>query len=144
MKNHQTLMLIILGLVFSCTVGFYYSLSPSFEFKGTWIALPFQFVTQRGASPSLVLTSHIIGYLFYLLAGVAFIKQKDLSISNNVKKVLFFFLLIASVLASEFYSIYQQLSDQYAGRFYGIGFTVFLLGVYINYRMKPIKIDQSA
>jgi hypothetical protein len=134
--------LLILGLLFSTTLGFKFNLSQGFEFKGFWISLPIQlFDFAVKSSNELSLTSQLIGYLIYLIFGILCLKRFDLSIKTNMITFIIFCGLIGIVFLSDFYSFYQDLNNQFTGRHFRIGLTVFLLGLTIFYRLNTNKVS---
>ena len=126
--------LLILGLLFSATMGFKFDLANGFELKGWWISIPLQIFDFAGQSSNeLALNSQLIGYVFYLMFGLASLKKHDLQ--ANTSKFLFvtFFILIGLVFISDFYSFYLDINNEFGGRHFGVGLLVFLLGLGIHF-----------
>lgn len=130
-KNPK-LYILMTGLIFSATFGFKYNLAHGLELKGFWISIPIQFLDFAVTSSNqLFLTSQLIGYLFYFIFGILCMKYFGSLISNARIMLIIYFGLIGIVFLSEIYSIYQDLNNQFTGRHFRIGFTVFLLGLAI-------------
>lgn len=139
MNKEEKLNLIILclGLVFCSILGFHFNLNNGLEFKFIWFYFPSKLIDYAGGSSNqLFLTSHIIGYVFYLIFGIRYFKKYYMTEKTN--KILFsiYFTLIALVFISEFYSYYQELTNQFTGRHLRIGLIVFQFGFefFRNYR----------
>ena len=142
-RNILILSVLILGLLFSATVGFKFNLSQGFEFKGFWMSLPVQFFDFAGeGSDELNLTSQLIGYLFYLIFGILCLKRLGPLFKPYKALVIIFFGLISLVFVSDFYSFYQDLNNQFIGRHFKIGFTVFLLGLMLYSKTQKLYLNQ--
>lgn len=132
--------LLILGLLFSATLGFKFNLSNGFEYKGLWFFVPVQFFDLAvKSSNETFLTSHLIGYLFYILFAIYCFKQFDLSLKAIRMILIVFCILTGMVLLSDFYSFYQDLNNQFTGRHFRIGLTVFTIGLILIFRLNAPK-----
>jgi hypothetical protein len=142
MKNRNILIrsLLLMGLLFSATVGFNFNLYQGFEFKGFWITLPTQFFDFAAKSSNeLRLNSQLIGYLFYLIFGILCLKRMKQSIKTHQIILGLYFALIGFVFLSDFYSFYQDLNNQFTGRHLRYGFSIFLYGLFIYYKLTVHK-----
>lgn len=128
-QNQLTGALLILGLLFSVVIRFNFNLRDGFQISGTWIHIPGQLLDIAvKSSNELFLTSHIVGYIFYLSFGLLAVKRIDIKKQINKVLLIIFFALVGLVFLNEFYSWYQDFNHQFTGRHFRIGFLVFLLG----------------
>lgn len=138
-RNILTFSLLILGLLFSAIIRFKFNLSQGFEFKGFGISLPTQFLDFAGVSSNeLSLNSQLIGYVFYLIFGMLYLKRVDFSVKPS-PIIIVFLGLVGVVILSDLYSFYQDLNNQFTGRHFRIGLTVFLIGLVIFNKFKANK-----
>ncbi len=126
--------LLILGLLFSATMGFKFDLANGFELKGWWISIPLQIFDFAGQSSNeLALNSQLIGYVFYLMFGLVSLKIHNLQANTSKFMFVTFFILIGLVFVSDFYSFYQDINNEFSGRHFGVGLLVFFLGLGIHF-----------
>lgn len=131
-QNQITGALLILGLLFSVIVRFNFNLRDGFEITGTWIHIPGQLLDIAvKSSNELFLTSHFVGYIFYLSFALLAIKRIDIKKQINKVLLIIFFALVGMVFLNDFYSWYQDFNHQFTGRHFRIGLLVFLLGTLI-------------
>jgi hypothetical protein len=135
-KKITLLSLVILGLLFSSVLGFDFNLANGFEFHRFWFKPSLQLVDYAGSSPEQILTSQLAGYAFYLLFGMLIFNEIDWSNRRNTVSFLVFVLLIALVIFSDFYSFYQDLTHQFAGRHLRLGQLTGLIGLALYARIQ--------
>lgn len=137
-KHPIAFILLLLGYFFSSVAGFHFNLSNGINFQDFYVKPQFQFLDLAlFCSPEVCLNSQLIGYLFYLVFGIDCAHKLVYFSSNRDRIVLIsFFLLIGLVFISDFYSFYQDLTNQFTGRHFRIGFLVFLVGLSIYYRLQ--------
>ncbi len=136
--------LLILGLLFSATMGFKFNLTNGFELKDWWISIPLQIFDFAGQSSNeLALNSQLIGYVFYLIFGLVSLKTRN--IQSNTSKFLLaaFFVLVGLVFISDFYSFYLDINREFRGRHFGVGLLVFLLGLGIHFDFQKLRSGAS-
>ncbi len=139
MKKHIIIIiyaLLILGLLFTEAFGFKFHLHHGFSFDGFWLRFPLNIFDFGGDSSDLFLTSHLIGYLFYLGAG--YLIHKNYPVDKQGAKLLLplFFAIVTAVFISDFYSYYQDLNNIFAGRHLKMGGLVFLIGALLVKRIR--------
>jgi len=135
-KHKLFLSLSILGLFFSSLLRIRFNLSPDFEFENFWLkVLPLPVFDYAGSSNETELTSTIVGYLFYFIAGLIMIwdVRKD--------KFLFpivcgFLLFTAFATYQEYTSIIQFLNSTYEGQHMRVGPLLFILFLWLRFRYK--------
>jgi hypothetical protein len=139
-KFSTRIIFLLLGLFFSVIAGFYFNLSNGFVFQGFYLTPQFQLLDLAVyCSPEIFLNSQLIGYTFYLIFGIACAKKMDLWPDKMDRtSIVSFFLLIGLVFISDFYSFYQDLTNQFTGRHFRIGMLVFLIGLSICMRLQRI------
>ena len=135
-KQNLFLYLSVLGLLFSSLLRIRFNLSPNFEFSNFWLkVLPLPIYDYAGSSNETQLTSTIVGYFFYFIAGLIMIwdVRKD--------KFLFpivcgFLLLTAFASYQEYTSLIQDIKSTYKGQHMRIGPGLFVLFLWLRYRYK--------
>lgn len=137
-KHPIPFILLLLGYFFSSVAGFHFNLSNGFDFQDFYVKPQFQFLDLALlCSPEVCLNSQLIGYLFYLAFAIDSAKKFGYYSSKGDRIMLIsFFLLVGLVFISDFYSFYQDLTNQFTGRHFRIGFFVFLVGLTIFYRLQ--------
>ncbi len=143
-KKIALLSLVILGLLSSSVLGFDFNLANGFEFHRFWYKPSFQLIDYAGCSPDLQLTSQLAGYVFYLLFGMIIFPQIDWTNRRNAFYFLVFVALTAVVIFSDFYSFYQDLTHQFAGRHLQMGQLTGLIGLALYahiQRQQPVQTE---
>lgn len=129
-KQKTSLALLSLGLIFSSIIRFYFTVSEGFHFHNFWISLPlplFDFAGKK--SGELVLTSTILGYIFY----AAFTLNSISNIRNILRNDIVLFVLSLLTVAAftfELTSIIKDFSANFTGQHARIGPTIYLLGLW--------------
>ena len=135
-----SLILLILGLIFSQLFGITYNFSNGFEFHQFYYKL-LPIASYAGdASPQLFLTTTWIGYIFYLIFGI--INTSKVKSPSIYKPVLMMSGISIVVLIFEFSSILEDFNGTFNGKHFRIGWLIFLLGLWIfvkRYNVKPAK-----
>ena len=124
-----SLALLIGGLIFSQLLIFQFNLNSGFEFHG----VSFRFLPLADYagqySPQSKLSSNFIGYIFFIIFGI--LNTNKLR-SPEIFKSAFMFSGIAVVVAFfEITSIMEDLQGTYEGKYFHIGWLIFLLGLWI-------------
>lgn len=137
-KHPIPFILLLLGYFFSSVAGFHFNLSNGFDIQEFYVNPQFHFFDLAlFCSPEVSLNSQLIGYLFYLVFAIDSAKKMEFYSGKGDRIMLIsFFLLIGLVFISDFYSFYQDLTNQFTGRHFRIGFLVFLIGLSIYYRLQ--------
>jgi hypothetical protein len=137
-KHPIPFILLLLGYFFSSVAGFHFNLSNGFNFQDFYVNPQFQLLDfALYCSPEVCLNSQLFGYFFYLVFAIDCAKKMEYYSGKGDRIMLFsFFLLLGLVFISDFYSFYQDLSNQFTGRHFRIGFLVFLIGLSINFRLQ--------
>jgi len=130
MQSRRFIFLLLLtGLVFSSLIRVVYTLSNGFEYQEMWIKLLplpiFDFATQD--SSQLALTSTIVGYLVYMVAGILMLKKEK----EKIHWIIPFLLIIVISIIFEVTSIVQAMKSHFTGQHLRIGPTLFLAGLFI-------------
>lgn len=137
-KQKILLGLLILGLVFSSLVRLRFNLSDGFVSHGVWTKLlPLPLFDYNGTSGDLSLTSTIIGYLFFLLAGVFLLLESK---NSKLMKRLWAVFLLLTVYATyfEWTSLMQDIHLKFTGQHLWMGPALFLIALVLfirHYRM---------
>lgn len=120
--------LLILGLIFSQIITFSFNLNNGVEFHSVEFSLLpiFGYLSQ---STDLTLSSTILGYIAYIVFGV--INTNKLKAPTTYKSTLMFTGIAIVVTFFEFTSILEDLYGNYQGKYFKIGWLIFLLGLWI-------------
>lgn len=124
-----SLALLVLGLIFSQFILFEFNLNQGFEFHGINIKIvPLADYAGR-YSPESKLSSTFVGYLFFVVFGVLNTNKIK---SPEVFKSAFMFTGISLIISFfEVTSIIEDMQGNYQGKYFHIGWLVFLLGLWI-------------
>ena len=124
-----SLILLILGLVFSQLILFVFNLSNGFEYHEIDIRLlPIAEYAGR-TSPQLYLTSAMLGYIAFVVFGV--INTNKIKAPSIFKSVFMFTAISIVVTFFEFTSILEDLNGTFHGKHFRIGWLLFFLGLWI-------------
>lgn len=145
MKTNQKLILILLiiGLILSSLIRIVFNLSNGFEYHNLWIQilpLPiFDFAGQ--SSDQMNLTSTIIGYIIYLIAGFLLIKIQK----NKIPWIMIYIIITLISIYFEATSMIQDLNSKFTGQHLRIGPFLFILGliIFIKDKLKLVKTTNS-
>ena len=134
--------LLIFGLLFSSLFRLRFNLSDGFVFHDVWVKLvPLPLFEYDGQSVERLLTSTIIGYLFFIVAGIlSFLDKKN----KKLLKVEWGLFMLISVCATafEWSSLMQDIHLKYTGQHLWMGPVLFLLGLFLyirSYRVQRVK-----
>jgi hypothetical protein len=132
-KQIFTVVILVLGLVFSSLVRFTFNLQDGFVFHSWWInPLPLFNFAEDGSS-MLNLTSTAAGYLFYIVAGLFFIKD----VRENARWLLitlgYIFVTVYAVYF-EMMAMLDDLQGKFSGQHLWAGPVLFLLGLLIYFK----------
>jgi hypothetical protein len=131
MKTNRKLILVLLicGLILSSLVRIVFNLSNGFEYHNFWIKiLPLPIIDFAGKSSNqMSLTSTIIGYIIYLIAGFLMIQTQK----NDILWISIFVLIILISIYFETTSMIQDLNSRFTGQHLRTGPILFILGLLI-------------
>jgi hypothetical protein len=138
MNSKKIILWIILlaGLVFSSTIRLKFNLHGGFTFSSLWFTLiPIPLFDYGNISPINLLTTTVVGYLFYIAYGIIFL------ISGKHRFTLIILivgLLSLSIIGSaiEISTFLHDINGQYVGRHLRMGPTIFILGLYSMIQIK--------
>ena len=135
-----SLVLLILGLIFSQVILFRFNVNHGLEFHHVWIKiLPIADYAGK-SSPQLFLTTAFIGYIFYLIFGA--ININKMKAPETFKTFILFSGITIVVGFFEISSIFEDLNSKFQGKHFRIGWLIFLLGLWIfikRYYQKAAK-----
>jgi len=138
--NKKTILVyLILGLVFSSIIRIKFNFNNGFEFRELWITFPLPlFDMASDIVKNLVLTSTIIGYLFYVGFGITLISDFKSSIIKETSTFVFLLILFVSISMELVLLIHGMISYtiDYHVR---VGPTLFLIGLYIYFKRFVFK-----
>ncbi len=124
-----SIILLFLGLIFSQIIVVRFNLSNGFEFHNFWIkVLPIASYAGK-SSPELYLTSTILGYIAFVVFGV--LNTNKVKSPGIFKSALMFSGITIIVTFFEFTSILEDLNSTFHGKYFRIGWLLFLLGLWI-------------
>ncbi len=133
-KQKLTLALLILGFILSSTVRIRFNISDGFEFHNFWITpIPSVFDFAVRSSPDYELTTTILGYLSFLIAGIIMIKMVGKYNNSNLSIFVFLIVTFCAILF-EFSSVIQDLNSNYGGKHLRIGLILFLISLLLLVR----------
>ena len=132
-----SLILLILGLILSQIVIVKFNLNNGLEFHNFWIkVLPIADYAGKSSS-EFYLTSTILGYIAFVIFGV--LNTNKIKSPSIFKSALMFSAITIIVTFFEFTSILEDLNGTFQGKYFRIGWLLFLLGLWIfskNYLSK--------
>jgi hypothetical protein len=122
-NQKQSVLLIVLGLVFTQLIIANYSLYGGFNYYGIKIQTG-SLISFNWSTENRFLTTRFIGYIFFALFAFDCYK-------NGIKHRMNQFILIASIcaFAFELKSIFADLSNEYNGQILQIGWILFLMSL---------------
>jgi membrane-anchored protein YejM (alkaline phosphatase superfamily) len=128
-----SLFLLFIGLILSQIIVIRFNLNHGFVFHNVWIKiLPIADYAGK-SSEEMFLTSTILGYIAFIIFGV---KLKNKSKYPQIFKSALMFTGIAVVVTFfEFTSILEDLNGTFQGKYFRIGWLLFLLGIWIFWKI---------
>ena len=122
-----SLILLILGLLFSQLIIATFNLNNGFEFHRFAIKILPIFDYAGTGSMQLFLTSTVLGYIFFVIFGV--LNTNKIKSPGVFKSALMFSGIAIVVTFFEFTSILEDLYGNFQGKHFRIGWLLFLLGL---------------
>lgn len=124
-----SLALLFTGLIFSQLILIAFNVNNGFEFhKVIFRAIPIaEYAGKISMRPYL--TSSIIGYIAFVIFGV--LNTNKIKAPSIFKSVFMYTAIAIVVTFFEFTSILEDFSGTYEGKYFGIGWLLFLLGLWI-------------
>ena len=127
--KRSSLILLILGLVFSQLVLIKFNLNNGFEFHNFIIRLlPIADYAGKISQMSY-LTSVIVGYILFVIFGI--INTNKQKAPEIFKSALMFSGIAIVITFFEFTSILEDMNGTFQGKHFHIGWLMFLLGLWI-------------
>lgn len=124
-----SLVLLIIGLIFSQLIFFTFNLNNGFQFHEFVVRLLPIAEYAGKASSQLYLTSIFIGYVAYVAFGV--LNTNKVKWPGTFKPALMYSGIAIVVAFFEFTSILEDLFGNFQGKHFRIGWLLFLLGLWI-------------
>lgn len=121
--------LLLLGLILSQIVIVKFNLNSGFEFHNFCFKLLPVAEYAGKTSPELYLTSTILGYFAYLIFGI--LNTNKIKSPETFKSFLMFTGIAVIVSFFEFTSIIEDLNSNFQGKYFRIGWLLFLLGLWL-------------
>ncbi len=143
---------LFIGFVLSSIFRVCFSLTNGFEFLRIWLQfLPLKLLDfNRLDAENTYLTTTIVGYLFFLVAGFISLKKGYLKNTKPVFKIVFVLITLYAIYF-ESQGVVKDLKSEFDGQHLWIGTLLFLYGGLIFYYDKKgsinkdeVKFDQSA
>lgn len=124
-----SIILLLLGLIFSQIIIVRFNLNDGFEFHNYWIKiLPIADYAGK-SSPELYLTSTILGYIAFVIFAV--LNTNKVKSPDIFKSALMFSAITIVITFFEFTSILEDLNSTFQGKHFRIGWLLFFLGLWI-------------
>ena len=123
-----SLILLILGLLFSQLIVMIYNLNDGFEFHKIIIRF-YPLAKYSTISPDLKLKSVLVGYIFFVIFGV--LNTNKTKSPETFKSALMFTGIVVVLSFFEFTSILEDINGTFRGKHFEIGWIIFLLGLWI-------------
>ena len=124
-----SIILLLLGLIFSQIIVIRFNLNDGFEFHNYWIKiLPIADYAGK-SSPELYLTSTILGYIAFVIFAV--LNTNKVKSPGIFKSALMFSAITIVVTFFEFTSVLEDLNSTFQGKYFRIGWLLFFLGLWI-------------
>ncbi len=124
-----SIILLLLGLIFSQIIVVRFNLNNGFQFHNLWIkVLPIASYAGK-SSPELYLTSTISGYIAFVIFGI--LNTNKVKSPGIFKSALMFSGITIVVTFFEFTSVLEDLNSIFQGKHFRIGWLLFLLGLWI-------------
>ena len=128
----------IFGLVFSSIVRITFNLSDGFVFHDLSLTPPLPlFDYADEGSTHAELTSTLVGYVFFILAGFIFIDE----IKENQRWLMILLGFVAIAMYASYFEVSSMIADingEYKGTHAWVGPTLFLLGLLIFFKSKTM------
>ncbi len=124
-----SILLLILGLIFSQVLTLGYNLNNGFEFQGISVKIIPLAAYAGKFSEITQLTSTIFGYIFFILFGV--LHTNKVKFPEIFKPALMFSGIAIIVTFFEFTSLFEDMQGNYTGKHFWIGWPLFILGLFI-------------
>lgn len=121
--------LLLLGLIFSQLVLLKFNLNHGFEFHDFWFKLLPLAEYAGKSSPELFLTTTILGYISFVIFGA--LNTNKIKSPQTFKSFLMFTGIALVVSFFEFTSIVEDLNSNFQGKYFRIGWLLFLLGLWL-------------
>ncbi len=133
----SSLFLLISGLILSQLLVVKFNLNNGFVFHGIdFNLLPIAKYAGK-SSPELYLTLRILGYIAFIIFGVMHINK--IKYPSIFKSALMFSAISVVVTFFEFTSILEDINANYQGKYFKIGWLLFLLGIWIFSKIYLMK-----
>ncbi len=140
MSRKLSLVILVLGLIFSSILRVKFNLNGGFQFHGVWFKLiPIPFFDYSGSIDQKYLTTTFIGYFFYLILILGYFKHFVKQNSTVKVLVILSFALTCCALFVEMRSILNDALSLNNGMHFRVGPLLCLLGVLIYERTGHTK-----
>lgn len=128
-----SLFLLFIGLILSQIIVIRFNLNHGFIFHNVWIKiLPIADYAGK-SSEEMFLTSTILGYIAFIIFGVKLTNKSKYP--QIFKSALMFTGIAVVVTFFEFTSILEDLNGTFQGKYFRIGWLLFLLGIWIFWKI---------
>ena len=132
-----SIILLLLGLIFSQIIVVRFNLNNGFQFHNFWFKiLPIASYAGK-SSPELYLTSTILGYIAFVIFGI--LNTNKVKSPGIFKSVLMFSGITIVVTFFEFTSVLEDLNSTFQGKYFRIGWLLFFLGLWIFSKKHLLK-----
>ena len=137
-KQKQFLIFLALGLIFSSIMRITFNLHDGFLFHDLSLTPPLPlFDYADEGSTHAKLTSTLLGYAFFILAGFIFIGE----IKENQRWLMILLGFVAITLYASYFEVSSMIADingEYKGEHAWVGPTLFLLGLLVYFKSKTL------
>ena len=132
-----SIILLLLGLIFSQIIVVRFNLNNGFQFHNFWFKiLPIASYAGK-SSPELYLTSTILGYIAFVIFGI--LNTNKVKSPGIFKSALMFSGITIVVTFFEFTSVLEDLNSTFQGKYFRIGWLLFFLGLWIFSKKHLLK-----
>uniref|UniRef100_UPI0032176289 hypothetical protein n=1 Tax=uncultured Draconibacterium sp. TaxID=1573823 RepID=UPI0032176289 len=134
-KQKLLLGLLIFGFILSSIIRVRFNLSDGFEFHNFWITpIPSIFDFAALSSSELELTTTILGYLSFLIAGILMLRIVRSSANNKDLSVIAFLVVTCFAIIFEFSSVIQDLNSSFGGKHLRMGLILFVISLTLLFK----------